>query len=83
MRYQVYILRNVEGKRYIGLSENIKKRLEDHNLGLSKWTSRHRPWELIWASAEMGLSAARKLENKLKKQKGGLGLTKLMTEMGS
>jgi predicted GIY-YIG superfamily endonuclease len=48
-------------------------RLLQHNEGISKWTAKHRPWILVWQSDELGLSEARKLENLLKRQKGGNG----------
>jgi len=35
---------NITGKRYIGLSEDVGSRLQQHNNGESKWTARHRPW---------------------------------------
>ena len=74
MEYQVYILENLNGKLYIGLSENPHKRLSDHNSGISKWTAKYTPWELVWLSDLLTLSEARKLENKMKRQKGGSGL---------
>ena len=76
--YQVYILINPDGKRYIGLSENVIIRLGQHNAGLSKWTKGKGPWTLVWTSEAMSLSAARKLENQLKRQKGGDGLQSIL-----
>jgi predicted GIY-YIG superfamily endonuclease len=75
--YQVYILQNNKGIFYIGLSEDIALRLEQHNRGISKWTRSRGPWSLVWASAPMSLSEARKLERLLKRQKGGSGFYKL------
>ena len=77
-RYQVYMIENECGRRYIGLSEDVRKRLSDHNDGVSKWTAKYRPWRLVWTSGELDLSAARKLENLLKRQKGGAGLAPLL-----
>ncbi len=77
-RYQVYVLKNPSGRFYIGLSENILRRLEQHNTGLSRWTKNKGPWEIFWESPFMSLSEARKLENKLKRQKGGAGLMTLL-----
>jgi putative endonuclease len=80
--YRVYLIVNDTGRRYIGISENVTKRLSDHNAGLSKWTAKYRPWILFWTSNEMSLSEARKLENLLKRQKGGnLGRVSLNSEM--
>jgi len=77
-QYQVYVLRNPSGRFYIGLSENVLLRLEQHNTGLSRWTKNKGPWELFWESSRMSLSDARKLENKLKRQKGGSGFTTIL-----
>ena len=71
--YQVYVLQNADGKYYIGITEDVSVRLRQHNDGESKWTAKFRPWELAWTSEKMSLSDARKLENKLKKAKGGNG----------
>ena len=75
--YRVYILRNPQNRHYIGLSEDVSVRLEQHNSGGSKWTAKYRPWSLIWQSGELSLTDARKLENQLKRQKGGRGLYQL------
>ena len=72
-KYQVYVLRNPEGRFYIGLSENVAVRLEQHNSGGSQWTKSRGPWELAWTSEEMSLGEARRRENWLKRQKGGIG----------
>jgi putative endonuclease len=71
--YRVYVIENFEKRRYIGLSEKVEHRLEDHNSGVSKWTKYRGPWVLLWTSEAMSLTEARKLENKLKRQKGGSG----------
>ena len=84
--HQVYVIRNNAGKFYIGLSEDVSKRREQHNQGISKWTRHRGPWSLIWTSESLPLSDARKLENRLKRQKGGVGfkfLTGLQSLSGS
>jgi putative endonuclease len=81
--YQVYVIRNEAGKFYIGLSENVSKRVEQHNQGVSKWTRHRGPWSLIWTSESLPLSDARKLENRLKRQKGGVGFRTLTGQQGS
>ena len=83
--YQVYVIQNSAGRFYIGLSEDVTKRLADHNAGVSNWTRLRGPWKLVWISEPMSLSAARKLENFLKKQKGGVGFYKFtgLTRAGS
>ncbi len=76
--YRVYIITNAEGRRYIGLSENVETRLEQHNAGVSRWTKNKGPWTLEWTSEAMSLGEARKLENLLKSQKGGDGLKRIL-----
>jgi predicted GIY-YIG superfamily endonuclease len=71
--YQVYVLQNEQKQFYVGLSENVSIRLLQHNNGISKWTRTRGPWVLVWASAQIALSDARKLEILLKRQKGGTG----------
>ena len=82
MEYQVYLIENSSGKRYIGLSENVEKRLSDHNAGLSKYTSKFGPWRSVWQSRRMSLGDARRLENLLKRQKGGAGVESILREFG-
>jgi putative endonuclease len=81
--YRVYVIKNDMGRRYIGLSDDIPRRLGDHNAGVSKWTAKYRPWCLVWTSIPLALSAARKLENLLKRQKGGIGLQPLLNQHGT
>ncbi len=69
--YYVYVLKNTKGRFYIGISENTSKRVSNHNSGVSKWTKHRGPWKLVWNSDPVALSEARKLENILKRSKGG------------
>jgi len=57
--YCVYVLQNNQGRRYIGLSEDLQLRLDQHNAGVSRWTKDRGPWKLIWQSTELSLSDAR------------------------
>ena len=79
--YQVYVIQNATGKFYIGLSENVSRRLQQHNQGVSKWTQNRGPWSLVWTSGGLTLSEARKLENRLKRQKGGHGFDRLIDRL--
>lgn len=71
--YWVYVLRNASDKLYIGLTDDVERRLGDHNAGRSKWTSKFGPWARVWQKGPMTLTEARKLEIWLKRQKGGIG----------
>jgi putative endonuclease len=75
--YRVYVLQNANGRWYVGVSENISLRVNQHNAGESKWTAKYRPWALVWTSLELSLAEARSLENLLKRQKGGDGFYKI------
>ena len=84
--YQVYVIENAAGKFYIGLSENVQTRLQQHNEGISRLTRNRGPWQVVWTSQQLSLAEARKLEKRLKQQKGGVGfgyLTGLRKSPGS
>ncbi len=81
--YQVYVIANADGRRYIGLSDDVARRVEQHNDGTSTWTRHRGPWALEWTSRPLSLTDARKLENLLKRQKGGLGLDRIMATHSS
>ena len=84
--YRVYVIQNPDGRFYIGLSDDPERRMVEHNTGVSKWTKGKGPWTLVWTSEAKSLTAARQLENLLKKQKGGDGffrLTRLRRSSGS
>jgi putative endonuclease len=76
--YRVYVLQNIEGRFYVGMAEDVARRLQQHNCGESCWTKGRGPWRVVWQSDELSLSEARKLENRLKRQKGGHGLFHLL-----
>ncbi len=78
--YRAYVLRNPEGRRYIGVTDDVNRRLVQHNQGVSKWTRGRGPWSLEWFSTPRSLGDARALENLMKRQKGGVGLETLMRE---
>ena len=75
--FSVYILQNSKGAFYIGMTDNVARRLTQHNSRKSKWTKSRGPWRVVWTSGPLSPSEARKLETKLKRQKGGDGLYKI------
>ncbi|PYJ22795.1 MAG: hypothetical protein DME99_04505 [Verrucomicrobia bacterium] len=74
---RVYILQNREGKFYVGLSDDVARRIKQHNSGTSRWTKGKGPWKSVWQSGLLHLSEARKLELIIKRQKGGVGFYRL------
>ena len=77
MRYRVYVIQNPQQRFYVGLSDDVDRRLHDHNSGLSKWTRNRGPWKLVWTSEAMSRSDARKLENRPKRQGRGSGFYRI------
>ena len=71
--YSVYILySDSSDKYYIGHTENIDKRLHQHNnpIEYSKYTSKHLPWTLVVNIPKYATRAeAMKVEKFIKKQK--------------
>jgi putative endonuclease len=68
MGYYVYILESlVDGTYYKGSTEDPLRRLEEHNSGLSRYTSSKTPWKLVYVEE---LSSKREMfirERKLKR----------------
>jgi len=47
--YEVYALKSEkDGRIYVGLSSNIKRRIKEHNSGFVFSTKGYRPWKLIY-----------------------------------
>jgi len=47
--YCVYLLESVHTpqQRYVGHTDDLKRRLREHNDGKSPHTAKHRPWNLV------------------------------------
>ena len=63
MLYRVYIIQSTAGRFYIGHTDDVARRLNDHNSGKSNWTKGKGAWALVWTSEAMSLFDARKFEN--------------------
>ena len=68
--YYIYILKNKQGKLYIGFSTDLKLRLQKHNSGSVKSTKPYRPWKLIFYEAYISKIDAKRREQYLKTAKG-------------
>jgi len=65
--YQVYILvSNNNPKTYTGITDNIERRLKQHNNGYHAYTKRYKPWTLIHLENYENRIEARKREKYLK-----------------
>ncbi|RYG36101.1 MAG: GIY-YIG nuclease family protein [Chitinophagaceae bacterium] len=70
MPFYVYILKSLkDGTYYKGSTEDYLKRLEYHNQGLSVYTSRKIPWQLIYVEEHADKRSMLIRERKLKKGK--------------
>ena len=43
----VYVIRNSEERLYIGHTDDVDRRVSDHQQGRSRWTRGRGPWELV------------------------------------
>jgi len=65
--FYVYIIKSEKTKTYyVGSTNNLYKRMEEHNSGRSKYTSRGIPWELIYYESYSTRSLAMKKEKVIK-----------------
>ena len=69
MNFYTYIIYSKKvGKYYIGHTENIIKRVQDHRSGLSKWTSKSNDWILVYSITHDSRKDAITLEKRIKKR---------------
>ncbi len=70
--FYVYLIKSEKfpEQRYIGLTDDLKKRLNDHNTGASFHTSKYAPWKLINYFAFATRTGAAEFEQYLKTGSG-------------
>ena len=69
--YYIYITKSEkDGSYYTGLTEDLKRRLEEHNSGLSEYCSAKRPYKLLWYCAFKNKNKALSFEKYLKQGSG-------------
>lgn len=77
--FTVYILKNsLTGRHYIGSTNNLVKRVSEHNRGHTRSTRQKGQWEIIYKEHYDELLPARRRERQIKSYKGGNGLKKLL-----
>lgn len=65
--YYVYVLKSEQHYRfYVGMSQDVERRLAEHNSGKTKSTKGYRPWKLFFYEAFPDRQAARAREKYLK-----------------
>jgi len=79
--HYVYVLRSkVDGNFYVGFSNDLKKRVADHNAGKNLSTQARKPLELIFYEAFPDKLDALRRERYLKSNKGKTMLKQLLRE---
>jgi putative endonuclease len=77
--FQVYALRSEkDGRIYVGISQDVNKRLNEHNCGRTRSTKGYRPWELFYFQTVETRLIARELEKKWKTGAGKEFLKKVL-----
>ncbi|MDD5355567.1 MAG: GIY-YIG nuclease family protein [Candidatus Omnitrophica bacterium] len=65
--FYVYLLRSAKDKGiYIGFTNNLERRIKEHNQGLVYSTKSRRPFELVYLEGYKSEKEARHRENNLK-----------------
>jgi len=68
--FYMYILKSEKtDSYYIGSSQDLDNRVEEHNSGKSVSTRGKRPWKLVYSESYETLSGARKREMEVKSWK--------------
>jgi len=79
--FYLYILQSQkDGSYYIGYSANPQQRLLKHNNSLSGYTSRKKPWALVYTQAYATKTEAIKRERFIKAQKSRVFIEKLIAD---
>ena len=80
--FYVYVLKSLStGKKYIGSTNNIERRLKEHILGSSRYTRSRGPWKLIYCEEKKTLSEAEKREKFFKTGDGRRVLEGILTKV--
>ncbi len=78
--YYIYVLWSSKlSKRYVGSTNNVEKRLEEHNRGFSKFTKSGVPWIKVYQEESSTKTEVLKREKFLKSGQGRAWLDKRLT----
>jgi putative endonuclease len=80
--YYIYLLKSlISEKTYVGMTNEISRRIKEHNSGKSKFTNRYMPWKLIYSEEMNTREEARKREKYFKSAAGRKFLKIIMNKM--
>ena len=79
--HYVYVLLSLKDRKlYIGLTDDIKRRIKEHKRGKTKSTSGRRPLELLYYEAHLSNKDARRRETYFKTSKGRTTLRQMLRD---
>ena len=80
--HYVYIIKSLKDKKiYIGHTQNLMKRFQEHNSGLIKSTKNRKPFKLIYYEASNTLKDAVNREKSLKTGFGRAYLKRRLSDL--
>lgn len=70
--FYVYLIESLSspGERYVGLTSDLKRRLQEHNAGKPRHTSKYKPWRVVTYLAFSDEARARDFERYIKSGSG-------------
>ena len=76
--FTIYVLKSESGiKSYVGVTNDIERRIKEHNSGKHAYTKRYMPWDIIHTEKFSTFKEARSREKYLKSTSGRRFLKKL------
>ena len=82
--FYVYIVFSVKlHKFYVGSTNNLQRRFEDHNRGKTKFAKQGMPWKLVYHEAFPDRYSAYNREMEIKKKKSRQYIERLIDQAGS
>ena len=77
--WYVYVLRSLKnGRHYVGMSQDVSRRLKEHNDGRTRSTKSRKPFEIVYTEECENREAARKRERYFKSGAGRRYLDKIL-----
>ncbi len=76
----VYILKSLSGRFYIGSTDNLERRLHQHDLGHTQTTRNMKSYKLVFKQDYSSLKLARTIERKIKNLKRKDYIEKIIKE---
>ena len=79
MNHYVYILKSVTAnKTYVGHTNNLERRLVEHNSGKSQFTRVFKPWKIIYTEEFVTREEAIKREKYFKSSSGRIFIKSIL-----